>query len=217
VAEIVGDRKGLRHAPGQARLLEYLPISWQAAFEAEAQVADTDRDDLMLVVLRGTVRVSMLAADGRERVLAYLPEGSTVGEQRVLSGLPLDVSIAVFAHTPAVIGYVCADDVWKAVSAHPDLVKALVMNMRRKTSVYLEQLQQAAFENALPQISTILLSLDVGDGNVRISQDRLAQLSGKTRRTVGAQLHRLASMGVVDLNRGHVTIKNHQRLALLAV
>jgi CRP-like cAMP-binding protein len=149
--------------------------------------------------------------------LAYLPEGSTVGEQRVLSGVPLDVNIAVFAETPCAVGYVRAEDVWKAVSAHPELVRDLVTNMRRKTMVYLEQLQQAAFEDALSQISTILLSLDDGDGIVRISQDRLAQLSGKTRRTVGAQLHRLATMGVIDLNRAHVTIKNRKRLALLTV
>jgi CRP-like cAMP-binding protein len=206
----------LRQRAVATRLLDYVAISQQADFEAGAQVTDTDRDDLMLVVLRGNVRVSMLADDGRERVLAYLPQGSTVGEQRVLSGLPLDVTIAVFAETPCLIGYVCADDVWKALSAHPDLVRELVTSMRRKTIVYLEQLQQAAFADALPQISTILLSLDAGDGIVRISQDRLAQLSGKTRRTVGAQLHRLATMDVIDLNRGHVTIKNRERLALLA-
>jgi CRP/FNR family transcriptional regulator len=215
-SEVAEDRQGLRHTPVQARLLDHVPISWRAPFEAGAQIADTDQDDLMLVVLRGTVRVSMLAADGRQRVLAYLPEGSTVGEQRVLSGLPLDVCFSVFAETACVVGYVRAEDVWKAVSAHPELVRDLVINMRRKTMLYLDQLQQAAFENALSQISTILLSLDPGDGIVRISQDRLAHLSGKTRRTVGAQLHRLATMGVIDLNRAHVTIKNRERLALLA-
>jgi CRP-like cAMP-binding protein len=197
------------------RLLDYVPISQRVAFAADMQVADTDQHDLMLVVLRGQVRVSMLAVDGRERVLAYLPEGSTVGEQRVLSGVPLNVSIGVFAETPSLIGYVRADDLWKALAAHPELVRDLVTNMRRKTMMYLEQLEQAAFEDALTQISTILLSLDDGDGTVRISQERLAQLSGKTRRTVGAQLHRLATMGVIDLNRGHVTIKNRKRLARL--
>jgi hypothetical protein len=66
---VAADRNGLRHTPVQARLLDHFPISRRATFEADVQIADSDQEDLMLVVLRGTVRVSMLAVDGRDRVL----------------------------------------------------------------------------------------------------------------------------------------------------
>ena len=41
------------------------------------------------IVLEGTVRFSILAADGKEQVLAYLPKGSIFGEQAALGRVPL--------------------------------------------------------------------------------------------------------------------------------
>lgn len=208
--------RGLLYAPAEARLLQYVPLVRRGSFRKDALIADSDHTDDIIVVLSGVVRVSLCAADGRERVLANLPKGSMVGEQRVLAGVPLEVNLAIFAETPCDIGYLRGGDVLHALAAHPDLLKELLVSMRLKTKLYLDELGRAAFEHTLSQVSALLLTLDPGRGKVDISQERLARLSGKSRRTVAAQLHHLAAVGAIHLGRSTIKIEDRAVLARLA-
>ena len=62
-----------------------LPIARKATFQPDAMISGQPPIRAIHLVMEGTVRVSLLARDGRERVLLYLTRGSIFGEQQALA------------------------------------------------------------------------------------------------------------------------------------
>jgi CRP-like cAMP-binding protein len=163
-------------------------------------------DDTIFVILQGSVRVSILAPDGKERALVHLPAGSIFGEQASLGRTALAAEVAVLAETDCLIGEVATSDILTALRTKPDLFVQIMRIAAEKTSILFKELERSTFGTAKAQIAALLLSLPQSDGCVAVSQERLAQLIGKTRVTVGEQLHRLQTAGAIVLERSRIRI-----------
>lgn len=208
----------MQHHPSQTHWLETVPIRKRAHFEPDDLIADRRdiQDDTLYLVLQGSVRAMLLAKDGRERVLVYLPQGSLFGEQAALSHTKLQAELIVRAETGCEIGYLSTVDIVEAVRHKPELIIDIMRITAEKTSLFLQEIERSAFGTAQMQIATILLTLSQGERCLALTQERLAHLAGLTRVTVGAQLHQLERVGAVRLDRSKIVVLRPDLLTALS-
>jgi CRP-like cAMP-binding protein len=195
-----------------------LPIACTAQFAPDALITEQDGALKIHVVLSGVVRQSLVARDGRERVVAYLPRGSIFGEQQAFAAQPTASTSFTFADTACVIGYIEPDLFIARLQAEPDLLRHLLRITHNKKRQLMEELGRAVFHSARSQIAALLVVLarDPADARViHVSQERLARLSGRTRVTVAAQLRSLASAGAIHLERSRIIVLDEDLLASL--
>jgi CRP-like cAMP-binding protein len=81
-----------------------------------------------------------------------------------------------------------------------------------KTSLFLQEIERAVFGTAQTEIATILLALSREESSIALTQERLAQLAGLTRVTVGVQLHELERIGAIRLGRSKITVIRRETL-----
>jgi CRP/FNR family transcriptional regulator len=197
-----------------------LPIASTASYAADTHIADDTSAPKIRLVLHGVVRLSVLARDGRERVFAYLPRGSIFGEQRALADAPGATSAAMaFADCDCVIGFIEPVELIARIQTEPDLLRVLLRITHLKKKHLVDELERAVFHTARSQLASLLLALarDPADPNaIDISQERLARLSGRTRVTVAAQLHALASAGAIRLERSRIVLIDPYLLGTIA-
>lgn len=165
------------------------------------------------IVLEGTVRFSILAADGKEQVLAYLPKGSIFGEQAALGRVPLHAdNFVAIVDEPSEIGTLWASDLIAAFQRRSDVFADLMRISAEKTSLIVQAATRSAFGSARARIINVLSMLRQGnDNHVSITQERLAKLCGTSRVTVATQLHELEKDGVLHLSRCSIKICDSKR------
>jgi CRP/FNR family cyclic AMP-dependent transcriptional regulator len=200
--------------PSGLEWLRDIPILSRQRF-VEEQVILSGSDELprtIHVVLEGVVRLSLLAADGRERAMLYLGRGMIFGEQAALAQTPLRAGLVAIADKPCLIGHILPKSILAAVKRNPELILDVMRITSEKTSSFLEDLSRSAFGSAQAQIATLLSTLAEGHEHVSVSQDRLAHITGLTRITVSTQLHQLESRGAIRLERMKIRIVNSELL-----
>jgi CRP/FNR family cyclic AMP-dependent transcriptional regulator len=216
------DRAPALAAAGDEQFL-HLPIYRRQRFAADAIISNERSPREVQVVVDGVVRLSLVSRDGRERVLVYLAMGCIFGEQQALAADPADPdetsSATAFADTDCVIGYVKPDDLIARIQTDPKLLRTLLRVTHQKKHQLMGELERAVFQSARSQLAALLSALtrDAREpGAIKISHDRLAQLSGRTRVTIGTQLHALESAGAIRLERSRIVILDPNVLGAIA-
>lgn len=201
-------------APPDIRWLGQVPIRRRAKVPTDGIIHDVTNPTAhgILVLLSGTARVSLVASDGRERMISFVPTGSIFGEQTTLTKIPITSNLMVFANNECLIGEITHEDILKALAKQPSLLFDILSVIAGKTAELLSEFERTLFGNCQAQLATLLLAFKQPDGYVLISQDRLAHLAGKTRVTVGANLHQLCAMGAIRLERAKICILNEAAL-----
>ena len=116
------------------------------------------------IVLEGTVRFSILAADGKEQVLAYLPKGSIFGEQAALGRVPLHAdNFVAIVDEPSEIGTLWASDLIAAFQRRSDVFADLMRISAEKTSLIVQAATRSAFGSARARIINVLSMLRQGN------------------------------------------------------
>ncbi|MCW5770131.1 MAG: Crp/Fnr family transcriptional regulator [Rhodospirillaceae bacterium] len=203
------------HHPPRFAWLASVPISRRVPYAAEAVIANgcDPAERVVYVVLSGTVRLSLLAADGREQVLMYLPQGSLFGEQAALGQTALLSDLTAIADEDCAIGHLRTADIVAVLKTSSDPLRDLMRVTGEKTSFFLQATARAAFGSARARVASLLSALGSERKQVTISQERLARLCGTTRVTVAAQLHQLEEEGAISIGRSRIVIRDSGKLA----
>lgn len=177
--------------------------------------------DAVFLVQAGRVKVSYLAPEGREVVLALRGPGDVIGELGVLDGGPRSATVTALDDVEAVV--VPAARYRDLVASDPELsfrLLRLVIDRLRDADRML--VEHGAYD-ASRRVAIRLLELAERFGErradhltVRLSQDDLAAWSGASREAVNKALRSLREDGVVSTGRGTITILDPDRLARLA-
>ena len=174
----------------------------------------------MVAVVRGTVRISSASSGGKEIVLAIVHAGEIFGELALLDGgersadasAMSDCDLLVIDHRDLVPFLERRSDVCLL------LLKLLCQRLRR-TNSYVEE---ALFEQLEHRIAKALLRLaeDLGtcEGPVslHLSQQELAQMIGATRESVNKQLHVWQRLGMVELGKRLIVLRDPAALEDMA-
>ncbi len=176
-----------------------------------------DVSDALYAVVSGAVKVSSLAADGRECVFRYLTPGNWFGEIGMLDGLPRTHDAV--AAQPARVLLLPPEALADLLARHPVLYKFLALLLCRVVRTAFTMLNDTTLLSVSARLAKRLLSFAEGqDGAgiaVRLTQDELATLVNATRQTVNKRLADWQKRGWIELGYGCILIRDAEALRQL--
>jgi CRP-like cAMP-binding protein len=174
--------------------------------------------DNFFVIEKGSVKVTRLAEDGREAVLAFLQEGDFFGELAILDGETRSANIITLSECK--IQTINRREFLDLIEHHPKVATALLMELAqrlRKTDIHLEYL---TLSDAEGKIASILISLaeesgtykmgDVTLTNMPMQQD-IANMAGTTRETVSRMMKKLEEKEWLSRDGQKVVIRKYSK------
>jgi CRP-like cAMP-binding protein len=174
----------------------------------------------LYLVESGRVKITTLAADGREAFVAIIGPGQVFGE---LSLFELQQRTAdARTMEPTIMHALAHEDFRPYVAAHPEvaweLLKVLVRMVRRQD----QAIQDMVFLDVGGRVARRLLDLadqhgdDAGGGAIRIdvpiTQEELAQMVGASRESVNKALGSFMDRGWVALEGRHYVVSDPESL-----
>lgn len=183
-------------------------------------VAQDEEIEGVALVLSGALKISVFSDAGAERILDLLGPGSFFGEESLVGGRILGVTVTALEETCLLA--VPAGDALRLVGDDRDFLLAVVGSLVGKLHRRGRQLVDAAFGDACSQVASALLFLKrTGrDGappvTIHATQQQIADLLGLSRVTVANALARLEHGGVVRRQARRVAVTNGEALRRLA-
>jgi CRP-like cAMP-binding protein len=175
--------------------------------ENEAVFSQGDTADAVFYLQSGKVKLTAVSAQGKEAVVAILPEGSFFGEG-CLAGQPLRMSTASTVERSAITrveGLVMVGLLHREPEfAERFLVYLLSRNVRMEAD-----LVDHLFNSSEKRLARLLLLMaNFGEESkpipliAKISQETLAEMIGTTRSRVSFFMNRFRDLGFIDYNGG---------------
>lgn len=181
-----------------------------------------DPGSFMMAVLTGHVRVGSISLEGREVTLNVIGPGEIVGEIALLDGKPRSADAVAAEDTTMMV--IERQHFLPFLVRHEGLVERMLVvlcDRLRKTSTALEEI---ALFDLSARLARLLVKLgeDYGRpvaGTVRISlklsQRDLSTLVASSRESVNKQLRVWRDGGLLDMDGGHLVLRNVEALRRL--
>jgi CRP/FNR family cyclic AMP-dependent transcriptional regulator len=173
----------------------------------------------VIVIERGHAKVTQLAEDGKEVILAFRGPGDLLGELSALGGEPRSATVRALEPVDALA--LAADDFQALLDEHPRIavviLRVVIGHLREADR---QQFEFAAYQT-LGRVARRLVELadrfgEPCDGGVRIalglSQEELAGWAGASREATSKALHDLRAMDLIETERRHITVRSVDEL-----
>ena len=175
----------------------------------ETLIHQGDAGDSFYIVTAGVVRVSIVAANGREITLDFLEAGAVVGEIAVLDGNERTAS--VIAHEAATTLRLDRSAIRDIIAARPDFAWQLLGQMARRlrqANATIEGDRAFASGPRLARSLVRLMATGPEGATLRhaLNQTDLAQFAGMSREQINRQLSVWADAGIIARDHGRVRI-----------
>jgi CRP/FNR family cyclic AMP-dependent transcriptional regulator len=195
--------------------LEGLSACFQRRHYAKGQVifAQGDPGQSLYIVETGRVAAIASTADGRELVLNRFGPGECFGELALLDGEPRSANAV--AQEACSLFLLRRDDFLRFLVEHPSVAIHLLALVSRKLRHTTQQALDVAFLDVPGRLARALLDLARAQGGenvdrrsqaIRVTQSELAEMIGATRESTNRWLSYYTSQGLIDCQRGIVTI-----------
>ena len=179
-----------------------------------------DAGDFLVVLLDGTLRVSMVASNGREIILDYLEPGCVIGEIAILDGGERTASVTALGEGKYLkLGSRAFREV---LERHPRVAWGLLKEMARRLRNANNIIESDRAYASGPRLARTLQRLmqtgtDKGALRLDLSQSELGAFAGISRENINRQLGAWADSGVVALEQGRVKILDRDVLEEIAM
>jgi CRP-like cAMP-binding protein len=198
------------------------PAAWQELAARAVQLrfakgkellVQGERGDRLLILLAGTARVEMLAANGREIILAYADPGAVLGEIALLDGGERTASVIATSEGSALqLGRNALQDF---AAGHPEFAWAMMQQLARRLRTANQTIESDRAYASGPRLARYLRRLLRGTkdaARLELSQTELGNFAGMSREHINRQLKSWEDAGVIALDQGRVRVVD---LALL--
>ena len=190
----------------------------------ETILKESDISETFFIIAQGSVKVVIVAEDGREAILATLSEGDFFGEMALLDGEPRSATVRAVGKTRLLV--VHREDFMHCLGKHPDLGLALLAQMSRRLRAADRQISSLALMNVYGRVAATLLKLmeergirmRARDGkaiiviHARPTHKTIADMSGTTRETVTRVFKTLEEKGAIATPGRDLVILEESRL-----
>jgi CRP-like cAMP-binding protein len=156
---------------------------------------------------RGSVKLSVLSAGGKEAVVAMLGDADFVGEGS-LAGQAVRIATAT-AVSPTTALRIAKADMIRALREHSDFSERFISHMLVRNMRVEEDLVDQLFNSSEKRLARTLLLLaryGVDDPATRVlpklSQETLAEMVGTTRSRVNFFMNKFRKLGFIEYNGG---------------
>jgi CRP/FNR family transcriptional regulator, cyclic AMP receptor protein len=227
------DSRGARRVSGPIELLRGHAVLGQLPAEALEQLsayvarrrvargatifAKGDPGHGLMAVVRGSVKISLPSAGGREVVLNRIPAGEVFGEMALFDGQARSADAAAIEDCELLI--VDRRNLLHLMHQKPEvavmLLQVLCARLRRTN----EQFEDTMFMSLPVRLAKLLLRLSQAAGidepkqRIAISQRELSQMIGVSREATNKQLRAWEKRGWVRLEHRTLTILDSAALA----
>ena len=173
----------------------------------------------LFFVMAGQVRLTKIAADGREHVLRVLGPGATFNEVAVFDGGPnSDSAVAV---GPTRIGYVPTATMTQLVERHPEIARAALKLLSQRQRSLGNVVEDLALRDVTARVARLLLGCIGHHDHIvekadfacaRITHQEIATMVGSVREVVQRALKELERDGAIALERSRIDISDPAKL-----
>lgn len=185
--------------------------------------AKGDAPDGLYGLLEGQVRISHLAADGRELLVTLFEPGHWWGEISMFDGLPRTHDASAVGDCEVLL--LPQQRFQSLLRENPELYPHFVKMLCAKLRLALSYIEDATFLPLSARLAKRLLELarlygrETEDGvrlDVRLPQGDLARMLGASRQSVSKELKAMEKRGALALDYGRVTLRNAAVLEKIA-
>jgi CRP-like cAMP-binding protein len=161
--------------------------------------------DAVFYILKGNVDLSVVSAQGKERVVGQLGQNAFIGEG-CLAGHPLYLASAR-ASTEATVARIDSTTLKQALDDHPELAKRFMEFLLLRNSQVEADLVDHLFNSSEKRLARLLILLSrVGHEaeliavKAPISQEIMAARVGTTRPRINYFLNKFRKLGLIEYN-----------------
>lgn len=184
----------------------------------EVIAVEGERGGSLRYVRSGIVKLTTNSADGREQVLRLVQPGETFNLVAAFDGQP-SAATAIALDTATTFA-IPRKVVLQLISKHPAVAQAALRILATDTRAMVALAKDLALYHVSERIARLLLDQERCDCDRcrkhYMTQQEMAAIVGTAREMVGRTLQEFRKAGIIDLNRGHVVVRDHERLRLLA-
>jgi CRP/FNR family transcriptional regulator len=196
------DEQTLADVARQMRRCDYRPGE-HIMFEGEQPPG-------LFFVLRGRVRLSRTAPDGREQVLAMVGPGENFDAVPLFDERPNPTTARAMSPVQCLLLPRAA--LMTLLTRHPSLALAALRELAGQLRELVVLVEDLAFRSVRERLARQLLQ-EAGAGMAELTHQELAERTGTVREIAGRALRQLAQEGLVRLERGRVIVLDRAGLA----
>jgi CRP/FNR family transcriptional regulator len=180
-----------------------------------------DPSETVYSVREGKVRLTYLDESGRRLTFAIVGRGQLFGESALAGEESRNWLAEAVEDTTVCI--IQRDDLLDFAANNPDLSLRIGKEVGDRLSEIENKLEDLLFKNVHARLSTTLLNLSESFGErdgegirlqFRVTHQELANLIGATRETTSLALGDLERDGLLEKERGSITLKDPEKLRL---
>jgi CRP-like cAMP-binding protein len=179
-----------------------------------------DKADALFIVNRGTIRLLVTTANGRQRILGILSTGQVFGEE-TLHEQGVRQTQAV-AHEDAWLSVLSRDSVVRLVREIPSLSFNLVGVLSQRLMDAREEIETLSFSSTELKIARTLVKLSADHGKriltaepfrklkIPMSHEQLAQMIGANRPHVSAIMSEFRRKGFIEYQKRKLLVNDQE-------
>lgn len=208
---LLGDLELFRGlAPDQLTYLNGLLRS--SAFPAGSHIITAEQPgEVIYVILRGTVKIYVSHADGRDVILAFLGPGDTVGEMSLVDSSGRSANVVTTE--PSRLLWMDRAAFQACLRDMGPLANNLIRLLSKRLRFANEQIQALCTMDVPGRLARQILALAERYGNpgaggevaipLRLTQSDLGEIVGASRERVNQVIVELKNKGYIDVDRNH--------------
>src|SRR3981081_1168947 len=183
-------------------------------------VSKGDPGNSLVVVVSGTVKISISSPDGRSAILNLIGPGEIFGEVALLDGRARTADAT--ANTNCEIYVIDRRDFIPFVRSQPALAMKLIELLCERLRWTSDQVEEVILQNLPGRLASALLRLTEkhklapAGRTIAITQQEISEMVGMTRESITKQLRAWAARNWVRLEHGAIVVLNAEMLRELA-
>ena len=192
------------------RILEELSLGMrlQRVERGEILFWEGDPSAGLHIIQRGSVKLFKTSAQGRELIIKVIDEGTTFNEVPVFDRGQNPVNAAALEESE--IWVVEADAIQNAMTQHPEMCRAIVLNLTKNLRMLVGMVEELSFYQVTNRLARLISQLPpdqlAGSSTQRITQDQLAARLGTVREVVARSLRELQRSGAIRVSRREIQV-----------
>jgi len=192
------------------RILEELSLGMrlQRVERGEILFWEGDPSAGLHIIQRGSVKLFKTSAQGRELIIKVIDEGTTFNEVPVFDRGQNPVNAAALEESE--IWVVEADAIQNAMTQHPEMCRAIVLNLTKNLRMLVGMVEELSFYQVTNRLARLISQLPpeqlAGTSSLRVTQDQMAARLGTVREVVARSLRELERSGAIQVSRREIQI-----------
>jgi CRP/FNR family cyclic AMP-dependent transcriptional regulator len=197
--------------PEQITMIEHATVMRTIA-KGQVIYSQEDRAEALFLLKRGRVSIYRLTPDGKRLELATIGPKAFFGEMPLL-GESLRHAYAEAAEE-SLLCVMSRADVERLIRQQPQVALRMIEVLGKRLALTEARLEELAYRSAPARIAAVLLRLTEGraGSEVAVTHQELGDMIGALRETVSKILEEFQQDGLVELRRGHVLVRDAERL-----